>query len=409
MLIGIDLQELQGASVVRGVGEVTIQLVNHLLPLFAEDERVNTVIFYLYEDNFQSALKLIEIPSELNYEIKFYNENAQNRHKLSRIKNVFIPLPEKSLFEIDAFLNFSNFGYVPKAKNSFMVWYDIISYVGFENTVKKQSKFPFNIIKKNRLLIKLGKNYMKLRIKTVAQRAQHVIAISHSAKSDLLMLVPKLKGTIDVVPLGVTQADTCNENQENGVLPSEPYLLFLGGIDARREIASLVKQFEILRSRGFNFKLVLAGKAFETVEKISVPEVKNAILNSVFKHDIVTLGYISNSFKTSLYNHAFAFVYPTLYEGFGLPVLEGMLARTLVLTYDNSSLPEVGGEHVFYVHQSSEIADKLEEMISLSVNDRNAWLDASQLHAKQFTWEKAAHQYFDLIMNNEGLDNADWD
>ncbi|MDR3241433.1 MAG: glycosyltransferase family 4 protein [Lactobacillaceae bacterium] len=401
MKIGIDLKDLQSDSAYRGIGEVAKQVTNYLLPLLVNDKRIDEVTFFMYEDKQEEALGMLDIPKQLTYNIKYYDPATLDLARFQSLKNAFFPLRNQDVEQVDLFLSYSFLGYLPKSKNLYLVWYDLIPLVLHHmyflwNNTGKISK----IIKNSPFLMKLAYKVRKQRVKQELNKAKHLIAISEYTKQDLQRIFPELKIPIDVAFLGVSEKPAKTVNSLNETLPTKPYLLFVGGIDKKREIAPLIDQFNHLKEAGFDIQIVLAGKAFEDVEKIAILNIKNAILMSPYRDDIINIGYISDEYKAKLYSNSLAFVYPTLYEGFGLPVLEAMLAKTLILTYNNSSLPEVGGEYAFYANDASELGDKIIEMYELPNEKRQQVIDESYEYAKQFTWAKTAQKYYEIMMKD---------
>ena len=111
-------------------------------------------------------------------------------------------------------------------------------------------------------------------------------------------------------------------------------------------------------------------------------------------------GYISKEEKTYLFKNAKCFVYPSLYEGFGLPILEAMINKQIVVTANNSSLPEVGGEAAFYYDETlnyQNLGNKIIEVLNLSEEKRNKKIEEGLIQAKRFTWEKCAKKTLDII------------
>ena len=106
-------------------------------------------------------------------------------------------------------------------------------------------------------------------------------------------------------------------------------------------------------------------------------------------------GYISKEEKKYLYENSECFVYPSLYEGFGLPILEAMSNKCLVLTANNSSLPEVGGDIAYYynnVLDYEELGNKIIEVINLKQEEKTKKIEQGLEQVKKFTWEKCAKE-----------------
>ncbi|MDR3257220.1 MAG: glycosyltransferase family 4 protein [Mycoplasmataceae bacterium] len=405
MKIGIDLTDLQSDSATRGIGEVTKQVTNRLLGMLAKNNDVDKVYLFLYKENSKQVIELFDYPDNLEYAVEYY-DNSEKKNTFS--KKIFSDLFRKRdprIDQLDVFLNFSLFGILPKTRNQYLVWYDMIPYTMYEVIKQYARSFPANQLKKNKLLMGIGKKITYFKLKKILKSAKHIIAISESTKQDILTMYPRLNKPVDVAFLGVTDLPSKPViNVDIKELPNKPYLLFVGGVDAKRELVQLVKQFENLKQAQHDIQLVFAGKHFSEIDKIPFEDIKEAIKTSQYKRDIITYGYISDEFKAELYKNAFIFVYPTLYEGFGLPLLEAMLNKTLVLTYNNSSLPEVGGKHAFYVDNGFEMASKLDEIFKISDAERKTRINDAYQYAKQFTWDKTAEKFYEILMQSKKSD-----
>ncbi|MDR3241431.1 MAG: glycosyltransferase family 4 protein [Lactobacillaceae bacterium] len=400
MKIGIDLKELQTASAYRGIGEVTKQVTNKLLPLLAKDKNVDEVTLFMYRDKENEVFQIINVSADLKYNIKYYDPSTLVTGRLDKLKNAFFSKKDPLIEEMDVYLSFSVLGYVPKANNVYLVWYDLIPLVFEDRFTFADNKIILKKILKQRLVRGLIKKIKKQLIYKDLKKSKKIISISNFSKNEILRIYPDLNVDIDVASLGVDEKPAKTLNTADKDLPNKPYLLFIGSPSPRRQLEQLVTQFNDLKQKGYDFQLVLAGKPFEKIQELKFLDLKNVILESPYRNDIITIGYISDEYKAELYAHSLAFVYPTLYEGFGLPVLESMLNKTLILTYNNSSLPEVGGKYAFYADDSSQIADKVIEMYNLSDEERQQIIEESYEYAKQFTWAKTAQRYYDIIMED---------
>jgi glycosyltransferase involved in cell wall biosynthesis len=174
------------------------------------------------------------------------------------------------------------------------------------------------------------------------------------------------------------------------------YILSVCTLEPRKNIVSVIKAFSHLLSSISNRKIYLVlvgtkGWDFNSIfEQISTnPEIQNRV--------IVT-GYVKDSDLAPLYSGAICFVYPSLYEGFGLPPLESMQCATPVITSNNSSLPEVVGNAGLLVEAKDfqAIANSLEKLIE-DKPFRESLSEKSLLRAKEFSWDKCKQQMKDFI------------
>jgi len=172
-----------------------------------------------------------------------------------------------------------------------------------------------------------------------------------------------------------------------------PYLLFVGGLEPRKNLRMLLRAFSHLPA-DIRPTLVLAGAPVHWIP--GGPEIMTSAMRALpseVSDRVVLTGYVSEAQKVALLSGAKALVYPSVYEGFGMPVLEAMAVGTPVLTSNLSSLPEVAGEDAVLVdpYETSSIA---EGMQSLLTDDalRSRLREAGLARAQRFTWEETARQ-----------------
>jgi len=117
-------------------------------------------------------------------------------------------------------------------------------------------------------------------------------------------------------------------------------------------------------------------------------------------NDVVFTGYIEEKDKSALYTMAEAFVFPSLYEGFGIPILEAQQCGVPVVTSNNSSMPEVAGDGAVYVdpYDVSDIANSIERLLVDEELKRNI-INAGYENAKRFSWEESAEKLGEIIKN----------
>ena len=211
------------------------------------------------------------------------------------------------------------------------------------------------------------------------------------------MHVPAKK--ISVVPHGVMLKPAKTGVQIREQLPTKPYLLFIGAGDMRRRVEDLVDAYNNLKAEGNDIQLALAGENFIAPEMIPNIRVREAVMKSSYKEDILCLGYISDEAKDQLYQRAIAFVYPTLYEGFGIPILEAMLRGCPVITYRNSSTMEVGTDHALYAQGWWGIKEQVEIILGQTSAQKQNLTIRSQAYARQFTWKRSAKTIFEILIN----------
>ena len=219
--------------------------------------------------------------------------------------------------------------------------------------------------------------------KELAERAYRIIAISDSTKSDLIKLYKMDEGKIDIVYHG---SSLKNENMINTdqSLP-ERYILFVGDRDLYKNFDFFLRSISKLLIEDEKLKLICAGgKPFNKIESNLIKNLK--LSGKIFHRSIENDNYLSG-----LYNKALCFIFPSLYEGFGIPILEAFSCNCPVVISNTSSLPEVGGDaaHYFDPTDSASIYDAVKKVVyDYEFADKLREKGSEQL--KKFSWEKCA-------------------
>jgi len=170
-----------------------------------------------------------------------------------------------------------------------------------------------------------------------------------------------------------------------GLAPDEPYFLFLGTNDPRKNPQVIPKA---LAASGLDVPLVLAGWSGWSREDAAAGRV-------------VELGYVSEESLAGLYSDALALIYPSLYEGFGLPVLESMSCGCPVITADAASLPEVGGDACLYLEDPSDPLEMARAMTRVAADAqlREHMRAKGLVQATRFSWERSAQEALSTFRN----------
>ncbi|HZV72229.1 MAG TPA: glycosyltransferase family 1 protein [Conexibacter sp.] len=217
------------------------------------------------------------------------------------------------------------------------------------------------------------------------RRSAAVLCISQATEEALVAHFPRARGRTEVAPLGVAQGLEASADAASSDLPDAGFVLAVGTLEPRKNLPRLVAAYRALPTElQAAHPLVVVGKlGWETGET-------TAALDSLGDR-CVRLGYVSDADLAELYRRCAAFCYPSLGEGFGLPVLEAMAAGAPVVTSDCSSLPEVGGDAVEYADPTSvaSIAAALERVLR-SPQRRAELRDRGRERARGFTWDRFA-------------------
>lgn len=252
------------------------------------------------------------------------------------------------------------------------------------------------------------KNTMRVKTLTKAacENANKIIAISKATADDIQEILNIAADKIVVSYCGGLSGE--HESGNNAINPilmtDNKFFLFISTIEPRKNIINIVKGFEEYIDRtGSKNNLVLAGKKGWRCD-----EIYETIENSKYRDRIIMPGYISDDDKEYLMRNAIAFVYPSLYEGFGIPIIEAFTYELPVITSNVSSMPEVGGNAAVYVdpYSVNEISMALEKMASMSDADKMKLKESMKERVDFFSWEKNAEEImavFENLINDKSV------
>jgi alpha-1,3-rhamnosyl/mannosyltransferase len=240
--------------------------------------------------------------------------------------------------------------------------------------------------------------YARNMLRRAVRSSQRVLTGSESTRSDLVELVGADPAKIEVIPYGCdpyfferpSEEELDAAKQKYGL--TRPFLMFAGNTKPHKNLKRLLGAFALLMKKETDIDLLLAGgeqeAAKDLVEKIGQPE---------WMDRVRSFGYLPKRDLRSLYTLASVFVFPSLYEGFGLPPLEAMACGTPVIAGRCSSLPEVVGHAGLLVNPRKE--DAIADAIRLLLDDsilREALGERGREQAREFTWERTAMQTLEV-------------
>ena len=253
--------------------------------------------------------------------------------------------------------------------------------------------FPETMNSKTRILLNLAMNKSM-------KRADAVVTDSEFSRSEIIKYFPQYRDKVEVVPCGV-DCDMFKPVQDRSIIEKVKanhnikgkYFLYLGTLEPRKNLTRLVKAYEILSRRKEDCPLlVLAGgkgwlydEIFEEVNKSGLGD------------KVIFTQYIPGEEICPLMNGAEAFVFPSLYEGFGMPPLEAMACGTPVIVSGSASLPEVVGDCGLIVDAYSEesIADAMGK-IADNEELRKQLSEKGIIRAREFSWKKSAEKLYTI-------------
>lgn len=252
----------------------------------------------------------------------------------------------------------------------------VIHDVGFK-------KYPENYTRFNYWYLDFSTDY-------ALRRATKIITPSEATKKEILKFYPFADpAKIVVIPLGLTKmTDPALQN----IVPS-PFILYVGRFEVRKNIFKILGAFENIKPRFPSLKLVCSGKVGVGGEHF-IQKTKN----SKYSQDIIILTNVSEQELATLYKNAEMLVFPSLYEGFGLPILEAFSAELPVVTSNTTSTAEVASDSALLVNplNTDEIAGGIAELLSnqrLADDLRQKGLE----RVKNYTWKKSATKVIDVF------------
>jgi glycosyltransferase involved in cell wall biosynthesis len=230
--------------------------------------------------------------------------------------------------------------------------------------------------------------YFKYYIPQVLTQAEHILCNSKATANDLIYFFNLPAAKITPIPLGY------NRNQFQFLnLPTQNYFLYLGRHDAYKNLHSLITAFANLPNY-YDYELWFAGPSDTTY----TPKLKAQVKELGLNQNIKFLDYVPKEKLPIVINQAIALVFPSLWEGFGFPVLEAMACGTPVITSNCASLPEVGGDAVIYINPKNitEITAAM-DLLAHHPLKRSQLREQGLVRAEQFSWEKTGQQTAALI------------
>lgn len=368
MKIGIDIRCLMTPER-TGVGAYTYRLLDALFAIDREHE------YYLFYNAYRDVSDCIPVWDYPN--VHYVRRRWPN--KLFSLVQLLGILPLDRFFGVALDYLFSpniNFTRVSKRVRHILTMHDL-SFAFFSQYYSWQRRLW----------------HLVVRPKWQCCEATKILCVSESTKRDVVGHYGVDDGKVVVVYPGVLQLVT--RNLELGVICEryslpEKYILYLGTLEPRKNVLGIIEGFVKSGLRTKGYELVLAGKRGwkdkDIMERIDNTE------------GVRYIGYVIEEDKWSLYTHSSLFVFPSLYEGFGLPVLEAMAAGVPVITSNVSSLPEVVGHGAYLVNPMNidEIALGMTRIIAHDTM-RKRLVEQGTERASRFSWHQAATQFLTCL------------
>jgi glycosyltransferase involved in cell wall biosynthesis len=236
------------------------------------------------------------------------------------------------------------------------------------------------------------------------EKAKRIITVSQFSKNDIVKHYKTDPARIDVVYNGVKNAfgprlfgkkEAIREKYTEG----REYFIYVGAIQPRKNLVNLLKAFSVFKKRlQSNMKLVIAGRlAWKNEEFLQLMKTYK------YRSDVVLTGYLPEEELSALLGSAYALVYPSLFEGFGMPVIEAIKCEIPVLTSEKTSMEEAAGDAALYFNPKDhqDIADKM-MLIYKDENLRKQLIEKGKLNVVKFSWEKSAELFWQSILKTIG-------
>lgn len=326
---------------------------------------------------------------------RFYGENAKN---LDFEVHLLVPRPYIGAFGNDVHYHKTTNLYtmLPFLMPEYDVWHSIQQMSRFKPS-RKYTKNVLTIHDINFIYEKKGQSLKKYTRKFLNRlnRADRVFCISNFTKTDVLSHFTTDK-TLYVIYNGVEFGDTASAKKP--VLPfadDKPFIFSIGQIRQKKNFHVLLDAMKLLPE----YNLVIAGEKGTDYCNMIEQRIATEEINNVF-----LIGTIHNSEKIWLYNNCSAFVFPSLFEGFGLPVIEAMSYGKPVVSSDKTSLKEICAGRAFIMEdfEAGHIAETIREAIEAYRKDPSLALE-NQKYAKTFTYERHINEYIRIYRELLGI------
>lgn len=381
MKIGINTSFLRKPA--TGIGQVTTHFLNELIKQVKEDKKYKNHKFVLY------------LEEDIDLELP---KNFQ--------KKVFLPFYKRDdLFRRILWEKFSLPCQAHKdGCNLLLSLYQsatIIKYVCMKHVVLVHDIIPRLFPE---YLNNFRKKFYQSQVEKAIYGAHMIMTVSDHSKKDLIEKMNVKPGKIfsNYISIDPLYSEDIFQNESDRVMKKynleSGYIYSGGGLEVRKNTDGTIRAYKKLVDRNSKVPpLVISGKLMPQLAPLVV-DIEKLVKELKIEDKVKIIGYVDQEDLPALYKNAAMFVYPSHYEGFGMPVLEAMQVGTSVITSETSSLPEVGGETVLYADDESDedLANKMEELLDDNELRDNLIVKAGE-KAEEFSWKKFVDNFFDII------------
>jgi glycosyltransferase involved in cell wall biosynthesis len=365
MRIGIDCRFY--SSSFTGIGRYTYELVKNLLKI----DKKNEYVLFFNEQEYSSFCHSCP-------------ESLRDRN-LKNCKAILVNAKHYSLEEQTIFL-----------KKLYEAKLDLMHFTHFNAPILYRKPCVVTIHdltpsfypgkKFNKLHYKLAYNLI---LSSIIKRSKKIIAVSKHSKNDTLKSFPKTKEKIKVIYESVAEEFLKNP-KEKKLNRSKDYILYTGVWRNHKNLLGLIQAFaKLIKEKKLNANLVITGK-----EDPYYPEIKTTISELKLEKSVILTGLVSEQKLISLYHNAKLYVFPSFYEGFGLPILESFASKIPLVCSNASSIPEIAGKNNAVFFDPYNIDDMAEKILQVW-NDENLQkklIENGEKRLKNFSWEKMAKE-----------------
>lgn len=392
MRLGVDLSPFYTESKYRGIGRYARGLLQELIRIDEKDQFHFLNIYGAYEGEppmnqrcflhqypcgpkieFSGGKLLLADPSTADYLHAAIDQYLRS----SRIDAMlFLSMMENNMpFQVEWFSGVTKIG----------ILYDLIPLVFSEEYLPSEKD-------KQHYLDTLE----------FAKQMDLLLAISETTKNDAVRLLGISEEKIVVINAGVDEqflaaAEEAHLPMSQKLEQDDPYILFIGGMDSRKNIEKAIQAFAINRAaREKNIRFVIAGRSTIASKASFIKAARRYGAND----RVVFPGYVRDEDMVALYKNALALLFPSLYEGFGLPVLEAMCSGTAVITSNTSSLAEVAQGYAYLVdpENAERISDGITALLK-SGEEAEAQICRAKRYATAFCWRRVAEDSRNAILS----------
>ncbi|HBH07292.1 MAG TPA: glycosyltransferase family 1 protein [Flavobacteriales bacterium] len=369
MRIGFDAKRL--FKNFTGLGNYSRTLVSNLNSHFPDQS------YFLYTPDYQENIRTKEYLEQSNIHIR---TPRQNNRLLWRTKGVMQDIAEDGL---DIYHGLSN--EIPfrgsNTSTKFVVTIHDLIFKHYPQTYKLTDRTIYNT-----------------KFKYACKQADHIIAVSEHTRQDIVALYGIAPKKISVVHQSCNTKFFSNDKVVKPVYLPNQYLLYVGSVIERKNLLGIIEALSHLKdSEKIPLVVVGSGKSYlkKVLQRIKELKLQELI---IFKNDIRDIEELKG-----LYQHAQMMIYPSFYEGFGIPIIESLLCETPVITSKTSALPEAAGPGAHYINpkQTQEIAEGI-RLLQTDVSYRNELVSKGKKYVMNefhpsVTSDKLMKLYLDLL------------